>query len=111
MRKPSIGRYDHSKGYVFDEKNHRWNFRWQEHSENCQGGGRKTAQSGKLKLAQRASVKSPNHISNTQNTCSGCNMTKRGPLWKRHCDNLSCGWGAFPVEDVIELGVDGRQSR
>jgi hypothetical protein len=58
-------------------------------------------------------VESPNHISNTQRTCSGCNMTKRGPLWKRHCDKLSCGWGAYPVEDVIELGVvvEGRKTR
>src|SRR5215471_10040489 len=55
IKKPSIGRHDHEKGYVFDTNNNRWNFRWQEHSENCREGGRKTAQSGKLKIAQRAS--------------------------------------------------------
>jgi hypothetical protein len=27
MKKPTVGRYDHSKGYVFDAENHRWNFR------------------------------------------------------------------------------------
>jgi hypothetical protein len=39
MKKPSVGRYDHTKGYVFDTENNRWNFRWQEYSENASGGG------------------------------------------------------------------------
>jgi hypothetical protein len=34
MKKPSIGRYDHSKGYVFDTEMNRWNFRWQEMPDN-----------------------------------------------------------------------------
>jgi hypothetical protein len=39
MKNPSIGRYDHSKGYVFDHDKNRWNFRWQELSENCRENG------------------------------------------------------------------------
>jgi hypothetical protein len=103
MERPSIGRYDHSKGYVFDVESNRWNFRWQERSENCRESGRRAVESGRLKVAQRASVRSPNHISHAYNTCSGCGVTRRGPQWKHHCNNVSCGWGVFPVEDVILL--------
>jgi hypothetical protein len=35
MIKPSIGRFDHSIGYVFDPSNKRWNFRWEEFSGNA----------------------------------------------------------------------------
>jgi hypothetical protein len=82
---PTVGRYDHSKGYVFDTENNRWNFRWQERSENSREAGltsgwgaatfeqrskagRKAAELGKTGfqtgvartgVAQKASVASP----------------------------------------------------
>lgn len=34
MRCPSVGRYDHTKGYIFDVEMNRWNFRWEEYDEN-----------------------------------------------------------------------------
>jgi hypothetical protein len=104
MAKPSIGRYDHSKGYVFDATNNRWNFRWQERSENCRESGLRGAESGQLKKAQMASL-------NQINTCAACGRTKRGPQWRHHCDHQRCGWGAFPIDDVIELGdlIDGNK--
>ena len=34
MHQPCVGRFDHSKGYEWDEALGRWNFRWQEFSEN-----------------------------------------------------------------------------
>ena len=37
MVKPTVGRIDHTKGYVWDKENNRWNFRWQEASENQAG--------------------------------------------------------------------------
>ena len=39
MQKATVGRYDHSKGYIYDYSKERWNFRWQEHSENSSEGG------------------------------------------------------------------------
>jgi hypothetical protein len=35
MDTPSVGRIDHSKGYVFDTENNRWNFAWQSMSDNA----------------------------------------------------------------------------
>jgi hypothetical protein len=86
MKTPSVGRYDHSKGYVFDADNNRWNFRWQDRSENC-----------------RESSRSPNHISNTYFTCPRCGITGRGAMWKHHCDDIACGCDISPIQDVIEL--------
>lgn len=37
MVKPTVGRIDHALGYVWDHVNGRWNFRWQEASENQAG--------------------------------------------------------------------------
>jgi hypothetical protein len=34
MERPSVSRFDHSKGYVFDSESSRWNFRWQPTREN-----------------------------------------------------------------------------
>jgi hypothetical protein len=34
MKRPTVGRYNHSKGYIFDHQMNRWNFRWEEHSDN-----------------------------------------------------------------------------
>jgi hypothetical protein len=34
MKTPTVGRFDHNKGYVFDTENNRWNFRWQSKSDN-----------------------------------------------------------------------------
>jgi hypothetical protein len=48
MEKPTVGRYDHTKGYVFDTENRRWNFRWQEHSENSSECATRVAESGGL---------------------------------------------------------------
>jgi hypothetical protein len=133
MKKPTVGRYDHSKGYVFDTENNRWNFRWQERSENSREAGltsgwgaatfeqrskagRKAAELGKTGFqtgaAQRASVKSPNHISNRPDcafrtgaaqkasvaspknreifTCPSCGKTGKGPRMRRHVEKLAC---------------------
>jgi hypothetical protein len=43
MSRPSVGRVDHSKGYVFDQEKGRWNFRWQELSDNHSEGGTRGA--------------------------------------------------------------------
>jgi hypothetical protein len=133
MKKPTVGRYDHSKGYVFDTDNNRWNFRWQERSENSREtgltsgwgaatfeqrskAGRRAAELGKsgfqTGVAQRASVKSPNHISNRPDcafrtgvaqkasiasfknrqifTRPNCGKIGRGPRMKRHVEKLTC---------------------
>ena len=34
MRSPTVGRFDHDQGYVFDSAKGRWNFRWQERADN-----------------------------------------------------------------------------
>jgi len=132
MKKPTVGRYDHSKGCVFDTENQRWNFRWQERSENSREAGltsgwgaatfeqrskagRRAAELGKTGfqtgVAQRASVQSPNHISNRPDcafrtgaaqkasvetnrqlfTCPNCGKIGRGPRMRRHVDKLTCG--------------------
>jgi hypothetical protein len=133
MKKPTVGRHDHSKGYIYDKENSRWNFRWQERSENSREAGltsgwgaatfeqrskagRRAAELGKTGfqtgVAQRASVKSPNHISNRPDCafrtgvaqkasiaspknrqviiCPNCGKIGRGPRMKRHVDNLAC---------------------
>jgi hypothetical protein len=54
MECPSVGRYDHSKGYVFDHENNRWNFRWEEwRDNNLEGAAR----------GREAALAGPNHAS------------------------------------------------
>jgi hypothetical protein len=73
MIRPTVGRYDHSKGYIFDQENNRWNFRWEELSENNRDGGKrgfkKQFELGKNPFqdgtASISSVASPNHVSKT----------------------------------------------
>jgi hypothetical protein len=42
MDKPTVGRYDHAKGYVFDKELDRWNFRWQSKFDNTGEMARRT---------------------------------------------------------------------
>ena len=120
MEWPTVGRYNHDLGYVWDESESRWNFRWQEKSDNSkesslrnklgtdpehnsyagQLGGGRTAELGKTTFQRasseqqsefaRRSIESPNHINKQSFTCRGCGETKRGAQWKSHCDNLKC---------------------
>jgi hypothetical protein len=89
MKVPTVGRYDHKKGYIFDKDNNRWNFRWESKSDNSREsafrmapevrskagriGGRKAVDLGKTRFQtatseqqtewSRKAVASPNHIS------------------------------------------------
>ncbi len=38
MVKPTVGRLDHSLGYVYDVRRCRWNFEWQSRSNNGREG-------------------------------------------------------------------------
>jgi len=51
LRRPTIGRKDHTKGYVRD------NFSWQEHSENCSDAGIRAAQSPEIQSIRREASK------------------------------------------------------
>jgi hypothetical protein len=42
MDAPTVSRYDHAKGYVFDRELDRWNFRWQSKSDNSKEMARRT---------------------------------------------------------------------
>jgi hypothetical protein len=103
MKTPTVGRYNHLMGYIFDVEINRWNFRWQERSENCRESGRRLAKSGKLTLAQKASIKSPKHPTDIYYTCSECGVTRRGAIWKHHCANKSCSRGFLPIHNVMQL--------
>lgn len=38
MKSPTVGRLDHSKGYVYDHERKRWNFEWQSRADNNREG-------------------------------------------------------------------------
>jgi hypothetical protein len=91
MVSPTVGRYDHLKGYIFDGEKDRWNFRWQEMIENSA----ESYLSGlKIELETRtesqrkdyaskgglASGKSPNRITSTTKTCPHCGVTSTNGL-------------------------------
>jgi hypothetical protein len=42
MKIPTVGRYDHKKGYVYDIEMNRWNFRWQPKSDNSREAALRT---------------------------------------------------------------------
>jgi hypothetical protein len=42
ISRPSVGRVDHSKGYVFDIEKNRWNFAWQSVADNSSEAARRT---------------------------------------------------------------------
>jgi hypothetical protein len=42
MNRPSVGRLDHSKGYVFDIEKNAWNFGWQSVADNSSEMARRT---------------------------------------------------------------------
>jgi hypothetical protein len=119
IEKPTVGRFDHTKGYVWDIENNKWNFRWQEHSENSSGGGFETTRLGKSGMqtgaAWKASIASPNNSRNTRRSgwhtgaaakasvestyhiskqiyqCQGpCGRSFRGPKGKYHVTNQLC---------------------
>jgi hypothetical protein len=53
MLKPTVGRYDHSLGYVFDNEARRWNFRWQEFNENAKESAPRAGKAGGSKKSKR----------------------------------------------------------
>lgn len=89
MRVPTVGRYDHSKGYVFDSSKKRWNFRWQAMVDNLSENGIAV---GKLKksgfqtgAAGRAAITSPKHSTKKQHTCPKCGLVGKGPwMFREH---------------------------
>jgi hypothetical protein len=79
MKSPTIGRYDHNKGYVWDRENNRWNFRWEPKSDNSrelmlrikphgyQTPEEKSKTSREMQLAR---LKAGTHISQTGKSAS-----------------------------------------
>src|SRR5215471_17746565 len=85
MKSPTVGRYDHSKGYIFDRTRRRWNFRWQERSENS---SECATRSGFAQLGNVQSAMSERHNSRQMVTCPHCGMAGKLPPMKRwHFDN------------------------
>ena len=94
MIRPSIGRYDHSKGYEFDLENSRWNFRWQEYSVNAKEvslRGNSTFQRATSEQQtewSRKAVESSKHISKQLLTCYWCGYNGKAPnILRFHFDN------------------------
>jgi hypothetical protein len=88
---PTIGRYDHELGYVFDTENNRWNFRWQEMAENSREGALRSGLGRNLEHNRRISVlaglavaKSPNRVGLRIFTCPYCDRVGKGPAMLRH---------------------------
>lgn len=80
MQSPTVGRYDHNKGYIFDRSRHRWNFRWQEKSANA------SECASRIELTQIgniASAASANHNSRQMVECPHCGGIGRLPPMKR----------------------------
>jgi hypothetical protein len=48
MDRPSIGRIDHSKGYIYDTENNRWNFAWQSMRDNISESSTRNDFMGKI---------------------------------------------------------------
>jgi hypothetical protein len=110
MEHPTVGRKDHSKGYVIE--NGEPNFAWQEKSDNSRemslrtytyenrsragregvkaqmDAGTHITQTGKSAFhtgeAQRISAKGPNHINKRVRTCPHCGLTGKGPNMSRY---------------------------
>jgi hypothetical protein len=98
MVKPTIGRKDHSKGYIVEGGIP--NFEWQEQSDNSREGMLRTmtkenrARGSRMAALTgapgRASGKSSKSVNNILLTCPGCGRTSRGGRWKQHVNNLVC---------------------
>jgi hypothetical protein len=74
MKNPTVGRHDHSKGYVFDAGYDRWNFEWQERADNS----RECADRIELQKAGNiASALSPKHNSRQIVCCPYCGREGR----------------------------------
>jgi hypothetical protein len=82
---PTVGRYNHSKGYVFDSENNRWNFRWQEKSENSREMGKRVKTGFQV---GNTIANDPDHISQKTYLCPYCGKTGQGlVMYRDHFDN------------------------
>jgi hypothetical protein len=110
MVKPTVGRLDHSKGYVFDIENNRLNFEWQPKEDNIREGAIRNAKLGvgihgltpeqhfkdgnkalELKLGIHAATTEQRFewghrttaINKQKHTCAHCGFTGAGPAMSR----------------------------
>ncbi len=85
MKSPTVGRYDHDLGYVYDWHYRRWNFRWQEKSENS---SECAARNGLSRLGGIACKDSPKFNAIRRTRCPHCGKVGRLPPMRRwHFEN------------------------
>jgi hypothetical protein len=80
MRSPTVGRYDHEQGYVYDRDKKRWNFRWQEKAENS---SESAVRSNFGQFGNRRSASSPRRNSLQIVVCPHCKLSGRLPPMRR----------------------------
>jgi hypothetical protein len=89
MRSPTVGRYDHEQGYVYDRAKKRWNFRWQDRTENS---SESATRSRFAWIGNRRSAISPRRNSLQIVTCPHCQLSGRLPPMKRwHFESCKAG--------------------
>ena len=85
MKRPTVSRFDHDKGYTFDNVLGRWNFRWQEQADNSRESAMRTNFGWQ---GNAASATSPAHNSRQVVECPHCGRLGKLPPMKRwHFDN------------------------